>query len=241
MVFGILLLLGGAAFAGSLMIGNDDLEAEEGGGSSGISEDDENTGGEEDGPATDGTGIWDVVFPEDSGTSNPDDDGGLVEFELTTSDVAGLPGPLSDWVVEAEVENITAGEDDLVYFGFSEDTQGELLIMPADYVEAGSDQETDEETTHTGLNVYFVPEGEEWPDGYEWLEDAATLQNTSGGGEVDEDFGTIRLVARISTGSFGTAIDAEGNVQSTFDASLGNPEIESNLDMASLASMQLAS
>ncbi|MBE1292948.1 MAG: hypothetical protein GJ677_10710 [Rhodobacteraceae bacterium] len=241
MVFSILLLLGGAALAGSLMIGNEGSEPVECDGTSEDSENSENTVGDSDDPSGEGTGIWDVVFPEDPGATNPDDDGGLVEFELTTSDVASLPGPLSDWVAEAEVENITAGEDDLVYFGFSEDTQGELLIMPADYVEAGSDQETDEETTHTGLNVYFVPEGEDWPEDYEWLEDAATLQNTSGGGEVDEDFGTIRLVARISTGSFGTVIDAEGNVQSTFDATLGNPEIESNLEMESLEPMQLAS
>ena len=247
MLFGFLVLLGGAALAGSFLIdGGASDESEHTGDDTDVVGDEEVTGDVPPTPSESVPDILDVVFPTDPEvdpeTDEPFDDEGSIVVSVSSADLDTFPGPLSDWVVEPEVARITAGSEDTVTFAFEEGKAGSLIVMPANYIESQEDRSGDAQDTHTGLNVYFVPEGVGWPEDYEWSEDGASLYNTSADPEREDDFGGITLVARIGTGSFGTDIDASGEMFETYDARLGTPQIDSPLEviLMSQASQNLA-
>ncbi|MFY0619119.1 hypothetical protein [Shimia sp.] len=232
-MFGILVLLGGAFLAGSLVFDNgNDQEFEEA-----STEEEETETGTPDvsGPA-DVVSLLDVVFPNLPGeTVESDENDETIEVSLAEGELTSLPGPLEDWVISEEVPEVSAGEGDLIIFDISGGENDSLAVMPANYTESPGGGGSDAENTHTGFNVYFVPEGEEFPEDYEWSEDGATLYNTSDSPEDEDDFGGIRFIARIDTGSFGTDIDQSDNVETVFDTRTGTPAIESNLDIVLLA------
>ncbi|WP_204115954.1 hypothetical protein [Shimia biformata] len=232
MFFGILLLLGGAAFAGSLAFdGFSEQDSDE----SNNPEDEEDHDAGNPSPTEIEPSILDVLFPSEPGVQLDADQqievGSVVEVTISDEKIENLPGPLSDWVVESDVERVTAGEEDQVSFEFPEGTEGSLIIVPANYIEVQDDAIGDAENTHTGFNLYFAAEGDEWPEGYKWSEQGASLYNTTDMPDREEDFGSIRLISRIETGSFGTEMDANGEVQFIYDFRLGIPEIESNIDI----------
>lgn len=81
----------------------------------------------------------------------------------------------------------------------------------------------------TGLNVYFVPEGESFPENYSWSEEGGALYNTETFINNPEDFGGTKLIARIDTGSLFFEYDADNSIVT--DNTVDAPKISSNLEL----------
>lgn len=178
---------------------------------------------ETDGPETSDK---EVNFPNASA-----DDIGNVEAEwaeISVDDLAHMPTPLSDWGSDSEVLVIEAGVNDSVALKFSDDVDGTLVVEEADYISLQGDHNSGPIHYHTGQNIYHLPEGEEFPEGYEWSEQAAAFFNMNGPDDPDH-FAGIRLLARIEGGVFAIDTDQNGDVVILFDGTHEEPEIVSNI------------
>lgn len=222
----VLLLMCGAVLAGSLV--TDDISEEE------VESSQESE--EEDAPPPPvdiSTLISDPIDePVEPVTEEPSDEGdGTVEVFVSPDTIDDLPSPLSDWAGDGEVHVLTAGENETVFFEFPEDVQGSIMVSEADYLEMQDDSSSPAIHEHTGLNVYFIPEGVEFPQDYSWSEEGATFYNTETGVDDEQDFEGIRLLARIDSGSWGAGTDEHGDIVLTFDNRIGDPDIVSNVNV----------
>lgn len=172
-------------------------------------------------------GFFEDSFPLFGETSNEPEETQLV-FSEEALDQSGRA--MDHWAENDSVQLIHARETDEFFFQMPTSKQGSLIVMNANCLENHSSHLVEEYWSYSGLNVYFVPEGEEFPPEYEWSENGATLHNTLNQTPSEEDFGHIRLIARIDTGlwAFGSAIEEE-NSHITFDRRVSEPEVRSNV------------
>lgn len=147
------------------------------------------------------------------------------------TDLEGFPSAMSDWVFDEGVRVISANDEDVVIFEAADDLKGNLVALEANYTEYEGSEDPGAFQEHTGQNVYFVPEGKEFPDDYSWSETGATLYNTVSGIDNDSDFNGIKLICRIDTGVVGGLISSEGKIEINFDSRVNIAGIESSLDI----------
>lgn len=147
-----------------------------------------------------------------------------ITMDFDEIEIMSLPSPIEDIPENLNVDEFSTEEDGYIEFNLPEGLNGEILVKGANYVEAGESVVQE----HTGYNVYFVPEGESFPETYEWSEDGASLFKTSGGLNDAADFGDIKLLARIDSGSWAFEFTDEGESITMFDDRLSVPNIVSN-------------
>ena len=138
---------------------------------------------------------------------------------------------LSDWVTEEGVQVVSAQEGQPIAVEYSEATDGSTLVVQANYFEEQGASSGQGVNIYTGFNLYFIPDGESFPEGYQWSESGGTFFNTLGLQEQEDDFGGIRFVARVDTGAFGVDLNEDGHNTITFDARTGTPVFQSNLTL----------
>lgn len=124
----------------------------------------------------------------------------VVTFNLKSIDeIDGTP-PLDDFNSNTKTPILRIDEFDSIQINLNPE-DGHVEALRADYYERfGSDDVDNSEGFHTGLNFYFVPPGEAFPDDYIWSEDSANLYNRESYISDSSDFGGIRLIFRIDTG-----------------------------------------
>lgn len=120
-------------------------------------------------------------------------------FSITES--FGVP-PLSGWALSPDFETVDLAETDDILVQDIGDF-GSIQVIQADYYERVSDEQGDiVHNVNAGANVYFIPNGNEFPTEYKWSESGANLYNTLTLDSDESDFGEIRLILRIDTGYF---------------------------------------
>lgn len=109
--------------------------------------------------------------------------------------------PLDDFNSNPKTENLDIDDFDYIHLDFDPD-DGHVEALQSDYYERFGEEESvnNSEILHTGVNFYFVPQGEEFPEDYTWSKDSANLYNNSTFINESEDFGGIRLILRVDTG-----------------------------------------
>ena len=152
-------------------------------------------------------------------------------IDLSGEEIEHYPSPLCDWVFEGEIDIIKAGESDTVSVSAPEGAKGSLGVLHANYSEHDESDQGSTFRVYSGLNVYFIPEGESFPDDYKWSEEGGALYKMAGSHEDEADFGGIKLISRIDTGSFGGRFSDADDFESIFDERLGLPNIESTLQI----------
>lgn len=147
---------------------------------------------------------------------------GQREFALTEEKLDNFPSPLVDWTQDLEVFHLTSQNEDPIHIDVSGDVKGELLVLDADFYELSGNEDGSVTTVHFGQNIYFIPEGHEFPSDYEWSEEGATLLNISTSVSNNADFGEIKLIARVETGSneVGFTNDTSGLVDASITSNL---------------------
>lgn len=148
---------------------------------------------------------------------------------LSIENVEALPTPLSDWSLDSSVATISGGMESEIDLAFPDDTSGSLHVLSAPYQELQSSEPFSGVHVHTGQNVYFVPQGEQFPEDYSWSEEGGFLYRNDGEPDDESDFGGIKLVARIDNGTIGYQTEDSGDVKVTFDDRVGPPRLTSNL------------
>ncbi|MGR3616607.1 MAG: hypothetical protein ACU0BB_11250 [Paracoccaceae bacterium] len=152
----------------------------------------------------------------------PSDD----RLEFSQTDIEEAPAPLDDWTQIAELPIIEG--DQAVSLLLPENVQGELHLIEADY-EVGFLSDEGEATRYfEGTNIYFVPEGDEFPEKYKWSDKGNTLFNAVDFNDNPDDFGGIKLIARLDGGDYAT-VDTSGSL--LFDNSTQIAKISSNLEI----------
>lgn len=108
--------------------------------------------------------------------------------------------PLDDFNSNPNTPILNIDEFDYIRIDLAQGT-GSVGMLRADYLERSeSEEDTEVENLHTGVNFYFIPNGEHFPDDYIWSSDAATLYNENSYINDSADFGGIRLILRVETG-----------------------------------------
>lgn len=153
----------------------------------------------------------------------------IVRFGST--DLEGFPSAMSDWVFDEGVRVISANDEDVVSIEATDELKGSIVALEANYTEYEGSEDAGAFQEHTGQNLYFVPEGKEFPEDYSWSETGATLYNTVSGIDNDSDFDGIKLICRIDTGVFGGQISSEGKIEINFDSRVNIAGIQSSLDI----------
>lgn len=167
---------------------------------------------------------------DDTSDSDTGDDPNDDPLVFTAAELATSPAALDDFSVVDDFTEITAGDGDTVNFTMPEDS-GTLYVLPADYSESASSDDGDEAYTYSGYNVYYIPEGQSFPEDYEWSEEGAALYNSETYAQDDEDFEDIHLVARIDSGYTATETSYEEGTETVFDNRLGTPEVTANCNV----------
>lgn len=155
-------------------------------------------------------------------------------LEISADNISNYPTALTDWTESEKVSILDLGENDVLSVRFPGGNTGSLVVLDADYLETVSQTANTTFTTHHGANIYFVPEGETFPSQYEWSEDGAVLFNALDYHSNNTEFGGIRLLARIDSGTSASEIDSEGNLISSLNNMLGDPQVISNLPLVYL-------
>lgn len=150
---------------------------------------------------------------------------------VSIEDVEALPTPLSDWSLGSSVATINGGTDSEIDLAFPDDASGSLHVLSAPYQELQSNEPFSSVRVHTGQNIYFVPQGEQFPEDYSWSEEGGFLYRNDGEPDDENDFGRIKLVARIDNGTIGYQTEDTGDVRVTFDDRVGSPILTSNLSI----------
>lgn len=162
---------------------------------------------------------------EDGGSPDEDLEGHQnIILDFNEFEIVSLPSPIEGIPENLNVDEFSTEEAGSIKFNLPDDLTGEILVKGANYVEAGESIVQE----HTGYNIYFVPEGEIFPETYEWSEDGASLFKASGGLNDAADFGDIKLLARIDSGSWAFKFTDEGESITIFDDRLSLPNILSN-------------
>lgn len=160
---------------------------------------------------------------------SPDQSPFVGGVEYAIEDLEKFPTALTDWTTCDSVPVFNLGETEALLLRFPEGDQGSIVVLDADYFENHSGADGPNAVEYTGSNVYYVPYGESFPDQYEWSVDGATLYDTSDYSNDRADFGGIKLIARVDSGSTAAGVDASGQNTITFDNRIGDPEFLSNL------------
>ena len=126
-------------------------------------------------------------------------------FEFTHQDLEALPTPLADWTLNGDIEIIDAENCHSISFEFPDEVGGTLLVMDANYFEGSRDGTSEFGTEYVGQNVYFVPDGTNFPNDYLWSEEGGTLFNSSTFVQDVDDFNGIKFLGRIETGQIESA------------------------------------
>lgn len=153
------------------------------------------------------------------------------ELYLSTEDLSNLPSALADWELEDNVLQIELGDQNTITLVMPDGVSGSLIVMDADYIETTSDGDGESITENCGSNIYFVPEGETFPENYEWSAEGATLVDVDDYENNAADFGGIRLFARIDCGSWTIQHQDGLNQEITHDSRMGDPTIYSNVSI----------
>lgn len=139
-----------------------------------------------------------AIIEEVAGSVKSDDN--TTSLIYTRAADGGIP-PLSDLFLESGIEIANLADVDEIIIEKSSQP-GSLKIIQADYYERlGSTGEEIVHNIHSGANVYFIPDGEQFPEQYRWSESGASLYNTDKSSNEADDFGGIELILRIDTGS----------------------------------------
>tara|TARA_R110002072_G_scaffold223989_3_gene381047 strand:+ start:434 stop:1159 length:726 start_codon:yes stop_codon:yes gene_type:complete len=152
-----------------------------------------------------------------------------INLQLSNDDLTNLPSPLKDWTKEDDLMVVELGQDQTLTISVPDDVLGSLVILDADYIELGNNSGSDIVTEHTGANIYFVPDGETFPENYQWSSEGGTLVDIGDYQNNEADFGGIKLVGRIDSGSW--TVEHQINEGSIIigDSRIGDPEILSEL------------
>ena len=152
-----------------------------------------------------------------------------VSIQLSSQDMNDLPNALADWSAQDEILAVELGKGETLTISTPQDVRGSLLVLDANYVEVGTVSAGHSVTEYVGLNIYFIPEGETFPEDYDWSPEGAMLVNTDTYESNAEDFGEIKLLGRINSGSWTVEYQENGIPVITNDERMGEPEILSDL------------
>lgn len=170
-------------------------------------------------------------FEEESDSAVASASPDAAHVDLSDDTLEKLPQLAADWTTEADVTVISAHEGQAVSFNGPDGAAGSLVVMSADYVEQDGGP-AGQLSEHTGVNVYFVPDGEKFPEQFEWSRESATLYNTDVYSTDDEaSFGT-KLLARIDMGSWTYQPQEDGPPETLMDNRIPTPLIASNYSIA---------
>lgn len=154
--------------------------------------------------------------------------------ELLIDDPLAFPSALTDWTNSDEIPVLSMGKGESLAFTFPEGDLGSLVVMDADYVEANFAEVGSSTIEHSGSNIYYVPEGETFPEHYEWSSTGGTLFNSSSYSNSESDFGNIKLIARIDCGAVSSEFDENEQLSSIVDNRIGDPIIMSSLKIVQI-------
>lgn len=137
----------------------------------------------------------------------------IFRLDLTSANTADSSEPLADFNSNPDTPILNINEFDYISVGLNLD-DGSIGILRADYLERSDDDDGSElESLHTGVNFYFIPNGETFPEDYVWSSDSAALYNGQSYVNDSTDFGEIRLVLRVDTGFLYGASSYDAEVQ----------------------------
>lgn len=143
--------------------------------------------------------IVDRISP-DWVVEQPDENGHESATVIHSMTVEGGIHPLTEWASNPELEKVDLAQVDFILVENSSE-DGSLRVVQADYYERlPSEDESILHNIHSGANVYFIPDGQDFPDQYQWSESGASLYNTATFSNQTEDFEGIKLILRIDTG-----------------------------------------
>lgn len=141
----------------------------------------------------------DSIFP-DLVVEQPDEDDHEATAVIHSMTVEGGIHPLTEWASNLDLEKVDLAQVDLIRVE-NPSENGSLRVVQADYYERlPSEDESVLHNIHSGANVYFIPDGQDFPDEYQWSESSASLYNTATFSNQTEDFEGIRLILRVDTG-----------------------------------------
>jgi hypothetical protein len=123
-----------------------------------------------------------------------------VSFRFDENSIESASEPLDDWTQSKDI--LILGGDQTLFLEFSENLNGSLFTMDANYAETIQPSENGSIQTHIGKNVYFVPEDEIFPPDYEWSIEGNSLYNSETHVDDSNAFGGIKLVVRLEGGWF---------------------------------------
>jgi len=105
--------------------------------------------------------------------------------------------------------------DELDYIDVDLDPEvGRVAILRADYYEKFENGSgLDLENFHTGVNLYYIPKDESFPDEYLWSTDTASLYSNLSYMEIDDNGGGVRLLLRVNTGFLHNVSSGEAGLQ----------------------------
>lgn len=143
----------------------------------------------------------DLPVPESPGIEDPLPQSlDVFTLDLTSAVSEDSSEPLADFNSNPNTPILNIDEIDYINIDLSPE-DGSIGVLRADYFERSENADGSElESLHTGVNLYFIPNGETFPDDYEWSEDSANLYNEQSYINDNTDFGEIRLILRVDTG-----------------------------------------
>lgn len=143
----------------------------------------------------------DLPVPESPETEDPFPQSfDVFTLDLTSTVNDDSSEPLADFNSNPNMPILKIDEIDYINIDLSP-VDGSIGVLRADYFERSENDDGSElESLHTGVNFYFIPNGEIFPDDYEWSGDSANLYNGQSYINDGTDFGEIRLILRVDTG-----------------------------------------
>lgn len=121
-------------------------------------------------------------------------------LNLTSSSISDSIAPLDDFNSNPNTPVLDVGGFDYIDVDLPQN-RGSVGILRADYLERSENEGGDElESLHTGVNFYFIPSGESFPEDYVWSMDGSSLYDEQSYLNDGKDFGGIRLILRVDTG-----------------------------------------
>ncbi|GIT93322.1 hypothetical protein JANAI62_37710 [Jannaschia pagri] len=117
-------------------------------------------------------------------------------ISIADTDIENFPSHFSDWTQNTEVVVIEASEGQSI--DIEVDRPGSLHVMNASFFDYGDRGDAIER--HTGANVYFVPDGQQFGNDLRWSETGAVLYSDADAASESSETGGIKLIARVNTG-----------------------------------------
>ncbi|WP_298861544.1 hypothetical protein [uncultured Sulfitobacter sp.] len=142
-----------------------------------------------------------VYFEELTNINSFQQNANVLTLNLTSAGVSDSTAPLDDFNSNPNTPIFSMDEIDHISIDVEEE-DGHVEVLRANYYERlGNSNGGNLENLRTGANFYFIPHGENFPEDYVWSEESASLYNEQTYTNVSADFGNIRLILRVDTGS----------------------------------------